>query len=192
MQQRENNPIFRLVEAIAYFLAGSFAIKTVTPLHSSEGVLQPSNVLVSVIGGVLIIFGFMNLLVILLHDHLQVFIRWINRVSPYLYSILFAITTTEIVKVLVDFSKIPFLSWITTIFLVFVLVTIFYTSFRVVFQNIRFLLNACLSFNIMAVILIFIGNSKYQAISFICFSSILIFLVLYRITRRAQRQHDIP
>jgi hypothetical protein len=193
MQQRDNNKsVFLLTEAVAYFLAGSFAIKTVIPLHSSEGILQPGNLLVFVIGCILIIFGFFHVLIIFLSDHDSKFMKVFFKYSPYLYSILFSITTTEIVKVFVDFQKNPYLSWITIIFLVFVLVTIYYISFKLMFQNIRFLLCSCLYFNIMTGFLLFVGSTKFQVISFIVINSILICIALDRITRRAQRQHDIP
>jgi hypothetical protein len=111
MQQRDNNKsVFLLTEAVAYFLAGSFAIKTVIPLHSSEGILQPGNLLVFVIGCILIIFGFFHVLIIFLSDHDSKFMKVFFKYSPYLYSILFSITTTEIVKVFVDFQKNPYLS----------------------------------------------------------------------------------
>jgi hypothetical protein len=192
MLQRDNNYMVYLIEAITYFLAGSFVIKIVDSIFSSSGELLPGNLLAFVIGCILILTGFIYAFIGLTHNKLTKFVEIFNKVSPYLYSILLAITTTEIVQFIVDFQNNLCLSIVAIIFLVFVLVTLVYKSFRSIFQNTRFLLNVSISFNIMAGILLFIGDTKYQVISFWGFSVILLFLVLYRITKNTKKEHDKP
>jgi len=191
-QQRENNkPLFIFLEAIAYFLAGSFAIKTVLPLHLPDGTLQFSNLFTSVVGGLLIITGFVRLLTILQFKPLKNLEDKFQKCLPLISStILFPVTVSEVVKVIFDFREIAFLFIITIIFLIFVLVAIGITSLKKVIQDIRLLILSSLAFNILAVIFLLGVGTKYQVISLICISLILLFFALLKLPKQRESLQD--
>lgn len=180
MQQRQHNiPMLILTQAIAYFLAGSFLIKTVIPLQSPDGILQPLNCFSFAIGLILIFTGFGFVLTIPQITRLAGFVKRFHQWSFWLFPVVLAITITAILQVLFDFLEIKPLLITTIVFLTIVLALFVFQSRRV-FQNERQLLSLVITFTIFAGILLFIGAQKIQVL-FLLFLILACSFRLYRL-----------
>ncbi len=177
------NMLIILTQAVAYFLAGSFLIGTVISLQSDNGAVEPINWFTGVVGGILIVAGFVLAVSTLPFTRLQDFFKNVKDFSErWVFPILFAVTTTQILKTIFDFREIKPLFIITIIFLVIVLFAIVVTSKRL-FQHIPSLLSLSLIFNVLAIVLIPIGAERIQVITILTFSSILLLLTVLKFSR---------
>lgn len=176
-----------LTQAIAYFLAGSFLIGTVISLQSDNGTVQPINWFTGVVGGILIGAGFVLTLSTLPFKRLTDFFESVTDFSErWVLPILFAVTTTQLLKTIFDFRETKSLFITTIIFLIIVLLAIVVTSKRV-FQYVSSLLSLSLTFNVLALVLLFLGAEKIQVAIILAFSLILLLLTMLKLNRQGEK-----
>ncbi len=173
-----------ITRSIAYFLAGSFVIGTILSKQPAGGPILPLDWLSVVVGSILVLAGFLIVLSTFPPKRVEDFIK---RGEPYLLPILFGITLTEVVKILFDFHAIKPLFITTSIFLIFVLIAIIFTS-RSVFQNVYSLLGLSLTFNALAVILLLTGAEIIQVVIILVFSLILLLLIVIKLDRQEKNR----
>lgn len=169
-----------ITQGIAYFLAGSFLIGTVLSKQPAVGTRQALDWLSVGVGSILVLSAFITVLSIFPLKRIGEFMK---RSERYLLPILFGITLTEAVKILVDFHPITPLFIAACIFIIFVLVAIIFTS-KWIFRNAVSLLDLSLTFNALAVILLLTGANVIQIVIILVFSLILLLLIVIRLDRQ--------
>jgi hypothetical protein len=189
MQQQgqvRENPIKELTQAIGYFLAGGFLIGTVVTSQSAQVNIEPIGWFTIAVGSILIIAGFILTLSLLPFKRIAEspkFNRFIEFSRKWIFPILFAVATTQVLVMLVVFRTIQPLFIISIIFLVLVIVVIIATS-KVVFLQIPSLLNLSLSFIGLASILAYLEADKRQIIAILVFSAITLSMTLWKYHRQ--------
>jgi hypothetical protein len=169
-----------ITQGIAYFLAGSFLVGTIFSRQPANGTLQPLDWLAVSVGSVLILAGFSFILSVY---PLRRIGDYLKRSEPYLLPLLFAITITEVVILLFDFHEIKPLFIATSIFIIFVLITIIFTS-KFVFTNVFSLIELSLIFNALAIILLLAGAEKIQIIIILILSFALLILAITKLDKQ--------
>jgi len=177
-------------EAIAFFLAGAFAVKTAITINGSDGSFEITNMPLFGIGIYLVLSG---CIVVLNVWKISFITRLLNRMPKLVISIilkvapliLFIITTAVYAITLVEFAPIPTIYYAGFGILLFVAITLVYSVFRERqrIQNVA-ALSLAFVFELAAMYLVL---SKYQDISlvliFLAFSALIILLTGIRMSR---------
>ncbi len=181
-------PLLVLTDTISFFLAGSFTMRTGICLQD-DGTLQIINLFIVIIGSILILAAFLVSLTALQFERFRGYVEKLNQWLFWLYPILFAVIASEVVALIINFRGITPLFITAIVFLIFVLVVIGLTSRRV-FQNVRSLLSMSVTFNVIAVILLFMESEKIQVITVLIISTTLLLWTVLRVLRQIERQQN--
>lgn len=169
-----------IVEPISYFLAGSFLINTGLQQKSAEGAVLSDWLTSFVIGGFLILSGFIFIIANLPFKCLVNFRKNLRRIyDKYIYSIVFIITIAKLIFTTIDFAKYPTLFYIGFIFLIMVLLEMIITL-----ENIRKLLIANLILYLLTFYLVLIGADKLKIITILGISFFSFVVAICRVWNR--------
>jgi len=188
MQQHENHmPIKSITEAVAYFLAGSFTIGTI--ISSSIEVPEAIYWLIIIVSGILILSGFALLVTILPFKWLNSYRTTFQKITKYLFAGLFAITTSQIVQVLIFFKEIQPLFIITLIFLILVIFSIIISSVRI-FLNVSTLVSLSFVYTAYTLLLVINEAPKIQIITLLVICVIVLFWTVLRISQHEKSKGE--
>ena len=202
-----------MIEAIAYFLSGSFLVQTIypylTPTQEQANLLNISlNWLILVIGAFMILVGFIAVsttmtsslirivpvitrrntrLMTIGYRRLSRFNESFNRFRPWLLAIVFSITTTQIIPVLLNFGILP-LSIVALAFFVFFTAAIVFMSWDILTRRAYQLAQITFAFTGMSIIRVFQGANKTELVTILVAIFIFILLTMFSIRRSLARQ----
>jgi hypothetical protein len=189
MQQRDiNSPLAFVTEAIAYFIAGSFVINVIAPKLFSEDLGSRMNQAVNWVtlaaGGFSILVAFLLVMTTIPYNKMARFVQFFERHRYWLLIILFPITIPQILPVILD-SEYLLLSIVAWIFLIFILVAIGITSWKVLIKfTPKQFVALCVAFVVSAIIRLFQGVDNTELAVFLIAVLVLLILTLFNLSRK--------
>lgn len=195
-KDRDKSFIAVITEGIAFFLAGAFLIGTTTTTNSDDLLVQRLTYVAQYTGYILLAFGVIYVLPII--PWFRCIKSKIEKGFLYIYPLVFAITSLQVLQIVLDPQRGDILRWISGIFVLIIILLIMFTPTSKSTDKTRLLLNLVLTYTLLSIIFIalraetllsLIQSPILEPLTFLIVSFICC-LLLYKRTVKKEEQPD--
>lgn len=211
---RDKQPMLLLIEAIAYFLSGSFLVQTIYPHLAPQDSRDPMSIslnwLILGIGAVIIAVGFIAVstivsstlarmvpvltrrnsrLMTMSYRSLTRCRQWFEHSRPWMLAMVFSVSTTQLIPVLLNFGILP-LSIAAVAFFFSVIIAIVFISWDILAKRADLLVQITLAFTAMSIIRVLQGANTTEILTIL--GAIFVFLVLTMLSIRRVLPKQLP
>jgi hypothetical protein len=141
-----------ITEGIAFFLAGAFLIGTTTTTNSNDLLVQRLTYVAQYTGYILLAFGVIYILPLI--PWFRGIKNTIEKGFIYIYPLVFAITSLQVLQIVLNSQQSGVLRWISGIFVTIIIMLVIFTPPSKSTNKTRLLLNLILTYLLLSIIFI--------------------------------------